>query len=277
MDIPTFHTREELFKWLKTNKATLISQKKFQPKFADAVSYSVPVHDHKGSAVKDFTTESLAQLGRINIKAVINTTGLLDSHGDVHIKGLWKKSLQENKNISLLQEHQMKFDKIITTSVKAAAVDFSWKDLGFKFEGATQALFFDCDVEPTRNPFMYDQYVKGYVNNHSVGMQYVTLYLCINSEEKYYREEKEYWDKYIKQVVNSDVAEEQGYFWAVTEAKVIEGSAVVLGSNYATPTISVTESKAAGESTATNTEPPEGTQQKGIDYNYVKQNLKITI
>ena len=52
--------------------------------------------------------------------------------------------------------------------------------------------------------------------------------------------EKAIWDKYINQVINRDASEEQGYFWAVTEAKVIEGSAVVMGSNYATPTISVT-------------------------------------
>jgi hypothetical protein len=40
-------------------------------------------------------------------------------------------------------------------------------------------------------------------------------------------------------VANKSDIESEGYFWAVTEAKIIEGSAVLKGSNYATPTISV--------------------------------------
>jgi phage anti-repressor protein len=46
-------------------------------------------------------------------------------------------------------------------------------------------------------------------------------------------EEKAIWDKYIDEIVNKEVAEEQSYFWAVSEAKAIEGSAVVKGSNFA--------------------------------------------
>jgi len=70
-------------------------------------------------------------------------------------------------------------------------------------------------------------------------MLYVKLFLCMNSESKWDQEEKANWDKYISHVVNKMEAEERGYFWAVTEAKVIEGSAVPLGSNFATPVISI--------------------------------------
>ncbi len=38
---------------------------------------------------------------------------------------------------------------------------------------------------------------------------------------------------------NKEEAENQGYFWAVKEAKVLEGSAVPIGSNTATPTLEV--------------------------------------
>ena len=88
---------------------------------------------------------------------------------------------------------------------------------------------------------MFEQYAKGYVKEHSVGMRYVNLEMAVNSEEKYYAEEKAIWDKYISEVANKEEAEQRGYFWAVTEAKIVEGSAVVKGSNYATPTISVKE------------------------------------
>jgi hypothetical protein len=72
------------------------------------------------------------------------------------------------------------------------------------------------------------------VKNHSVGMQYVKLFLAVNDER--YEEEFKVWEKYINLAVNKEVAIEYGYFWAVTEAKVIEGSAVPIGSNTYTPT-----------------------------------------
>ena len=84
---------------------------------------------------------------------------------------------------------------------------------------------------------MFEQYKQGYVDNHSVGMQYVKLRMCVNDKD--YEKGKEAWDQYIDQVANKDVAEKQGYFWAVLEAKAIEGSAVPNGSNPITPTLSV--------------------------------------
>lgn len=114
-----------------------------------------------------------------------------------------------------------------------------WKKLGFDFDGDTEVLIFDAEIDKERNEFMFNQYQKGYVKEHSVGMRYVKLELAINSESKWDEEEKAVWDKYINEIVNKEVAENQGYFWAVTEAKVVEGSAVVKGSNFATPTISI--------------------------------------
>jgi hypothetical protein len=120
----------------------------------------------------------------------------------------------------------------------------SWKSLGFEYEGNTQALVFDSNISKQRNEFMFDQYMKGYVKNHSVGMQYVKIDMAVNSTDKYMKDEKEIWDKYYDMIVNKEDADENGYFFAVTEAKVIEGSAVLRGSNIATPTISITGSDA---------------------------------
>ncbi len=129
MEIPTFHTKEEMFKFLKENKSILIAEKKLKTKEADSINYSVPVVNKSGEAIKDVSNSEIQDIGLIKAKVIINTTGLLDSHGDVHIKGIWKKSLSEKKNLYLLQEHQMKFDKIITDKVKASAVNYTWKDL----------------------------------------------------------------------------------------------------------------------------------------------------
>ena len=84
---------------------------------------------------------------------------------------------------------------------------------------------------------MFTEYKKGNVTEHSVGMQYVKMVTCINDED--YPVQKENWDKYIKEAANPEALGKGKIFWAVTEAKVIEGSAVPLGSNSFTPTQSI--------------------------------------
>lgn len=276
MIIPTFNTKAELFKFVKDNKSLLITEKKSQLKKADAISFVVPVSTPSGDAVK---SESFGQVDLETIKAevVINTTNILDSHGDVHMKGIWSKSLKEKKTLYLLQEHEMKFEKVITDELKASVKSYSWSDLGFsEFKGSTEALVFDATINSDRNEYMFEQYFKGRVKQHSVGMQYVNLYLCIDSDEKYYKEEKANWDKYINEVVNKQDAIDLGMFWAVTEAKIIEGSAVLRGSNYATPTLSVTTTQDIEADTVTSSkdEPPKSTQKQGLDYKFLLNNLK---
>ena len=233
-----FANREDLYKALKENKADLIATKKMAVKEADAVIYVPPVSNEKGVSVKAESV-NLSELDKIQAKLVINTTLLMDSHSDVHLNGIWNKSVKEIKSPYLLQEHRMKFDHIISDNVSASVKSMSWKELGYKYKGSTEALVFDSVISKDRNEFMFNQYAKGFVKEHSVGMRYVKLELAINSDSKWDVEEKEVWDKYIDQVANKEVAEAQGYMWVVHEAKIIEGSAVVKGSNHATPTISV--------------------------------------
>jgi len=253
----TFATKEDLFKELRENKSVLIAQKKMITKEADSTIHIVEVEDRNKEANKAEAND-VTSFNKIAAKLVINTTNLMDSHSDVHLKGIWNKSAKEQKNILLLQEHQMKFNSIISDSVTAEVKRMTWKSLGFDLEGDTEALIFNAEIDKARNEFMFNQYAKGYVKEHSVGMRYVKLELALNSESKYDTEEKEVWDKYIKEIVNKEAAEEQGYFWAVSEAKIIEGSAVVKGSNYATPTISV---EAVKDTPTETKEPLEDTQE----------------
>jgi len=203
----------------------------------------------------------------MNAKLVINTTNLIDSHMDCHIPGIWTKSLKELGLFHLLQEHEMEFDKVISDSVNdgltASVEEIPWKKLGLKYQGTTQALIFNTQIKKERNEFMFDQYRKGYVLNHSVGMRYMKLFLCINSEEASYSSEKANWDKYYPEVINKELADEKGYFWAVTEAKIIEGSAVVKGSNFATPTMEIEIEKSIEAEEITSTiEPTNVTQEQ---------------
>lgn len=262
IDVAQYSTHKELFNFLVENKAQLIAQKKFEMKKADAfsaISFYTAGKDEACKASQD--PAILLSKDAITAKIVINTTKLLDTHQDVHIDGLWKKTLKEQKGRYHLQEHKMQFDHVISDEVKAYTKSISWKDLGFEFEGNTEALMFDSIIQKVRNPFMFEQYAKGYVKNHSVGMQYIQLYLCINDDE--YSEEKTNWDKYIEHVANKSDAEALGFFWAVTEAKLIEGSAVLMGSNWATPTQSVKCFEPSKDTQNLHNEPSEDTH-KGI-------------
>lgn len=229
-----FDSKEDLFKALIENKKELISIKKSITKNADAVSYGY-IETIKSGANKAIASADLPQ--ELSVKVVINTTNFLDSHGDVHIDGIWNKSVKDNKSFLHLQEHDRSFDKIITDSAKASIASMTWKELGFTYSGSTQALIFESTIDKLRNGFMLKQYANGWVKNHSVGMRYVQIELAINSEADYDKEYKDMWDEYYPIIANKEVADERGYFWVVKEAKIIEGSAVVMGSNSATPTL----------------------------------------
>ena len=109
-DYKKFSTKKELFEFLKENKQELFEQKKAVIKHAD--TFGVIVGDgNVGKSVfkADNDTEDVIQR-----KLVINSTNVLDSHGDVHIPGLWDKSIKDSDSRLLLQEHKMQFDFVIS-------------------------------------------------------------------------------------------------------------------------------------------------------------------
>jgi hypothetical protein len=234
--LPDFATEKELLDFLVTNKETIVAQKKSILKEADGISGHCE-HLEGTKTTNKSQDGSEDNRTEITVRAVINTTNFLDSHKDVHIPGIWKKSLKENNRIMHIQEHQSgSFDKIIASGedLKAFTKTMSWKELGYDAIGTTQALVFDSVVKESRNSYMFDQYKQGFVNNHSVGMRYVKIELAI--DDKDYPTEKGFYDKYITEIINRKEAEASKYFWVVTEAKVVEGSAVPMGSNPVTPT-----------------------------------------
>ncbi len=230
----SFTTKEELFKHIIDNYKDIYSAKKSTIKEADALCYTYPKFE-KSSTEKAEGNASNPNV--LNLDLVINSCGVLDSHDDVHIKNCWNKTAKEIFGSPHLKSHIREFEAVIGT-------DTTWKVKTVKVDGLSlQCLTMQSRIERDRNPYMFEQYQKGYVRQHSVGMRYIKLYLCINSEYEDYAQYKENWDKYIKDVVTLEAVEEQGYFWAVTEAQAIEGSAVVFGSNPMTPVISAREEK----------------------------------
>lgn len=235
VEVPKFDTRKELFDWLREKKDDIIYQKKSEFKKADEFSTRAILLKPNFSLKSDSNEE----VNEFKVRAIINTTYIRDSHKDVHIDGLWNKSLKENQNIKHLEEHKMTFKNVIADKedLESFTKTYSWKELGYDVEGKTEALVFDSNVKKSRNSTMFKEYKDGNVDNHSVGMYYLKIRFAMDSKEEEDKDLKAEYDKHIDKIANKDEVRKDGYFWAVYDAKLIEGSAVLIGSNPITPTI----------------------------------------
>lgn len=239
LDLPKFETNKERLDYIVQNEEAIFAVAKSTIKEADAIG-GAPIVLRKDIEAAKATPEELLEKDVITGKLAINTTNVIDSHLDLHIPGLWDKSLQENKRILHLAEHKRSFDSVISRGedLKAYTEELNWKQLGFDMEGTTEVLTFDSKIRKSQHEEMFREYAKGNVTEHSVGMQYVKLVTCINDEE--YPVQYENWQKYFPMAANGE-SFKGDIFWAVLEAKVIEGSAVLMGSNPFTPTESIKE------------------------------------
>jgi len=117
--------------------------------------------------------------------------------------------------------------------------EVKWSDLGVNKAGKTTVLMMDSDIKRKMNERIFDEYKDSAIDQHSVGMYYVKIFLAMNSDEPEHAQYKETYDKYIDRIGNREEVEKKGYFYAVLEAKLIEISAVLEGSNELTPTLDV--------------------------------------
>lgn len=247
--VKKFATKQEQHNWLADNQDLLKAQRRATPKKTDAYSYgftSFAVNE-RGERLKEEDTVNdnpSEDSGVLRVKCVINATNIIDSHRDLHLPGIWKKSISEKKLIYLCQEHELTFKGIISDEVKASTQTYSFKELGFDYEGDTECLVFDAVINKGRNEYMYNQYKKGFVRNHSVRMEYVKEYFCMDSDIPEHTQYKDNWNKYSPSAANKELLNTISWFYAVKEAKIRdEGSAVVKGSCSTTPTLEVTETK----------------------------------
>lgn len=229
-----FETKEDMFKALFASKDNIIKLKKAAiQKSADKGHMSNTYL--KVDTIKDF------EVKEDYIYPVINTTKYIDSHLDVHLDGLWSKSLNENKGQLLyVNDHSLKVADVIAWSedVNAFTKDIPWKSIGKDFEGNTQALIYEIAKDKIVNAQAKQIIESKRPVQNSVRMQYVKIELAVNSNAKEYQTEKKAWDNYINQVANKEVAKDNGYMWLIKEAKIEkEGSMVLFGSNDATPII----------------------------------------
>lgn len=251
-----FTSKEEMLDELKANKKQVMLAKKATIKRADAVPMM-----YGASAVKKSGDDS-TELGYGDIVfPVINTTLWLDSHRDVHLNGIWNKSVKEQKGrVSLIINHDFSVGSVISfpDEVEPMVKTIPWKELGREYEGDTEALIFKSVLTEDSNATAFRYYKNRRPVQHSICMEYVKIHLCADSQDEDWVNENKNWEKYLPLIVNPENAIKLGYFWAVEEAKIYrEGSMVLNGSNEVTPTL-----YEIGAEKFTPNEPDYSTQEK---------------
>lgn len=262
VDIPNLNTKQELFSYLKANVKDLIKQKKSMPIPSDDFSYgckSLKFPD-KGTAEKSaFKAEVNTSLkpDELQVDVITNLMGWCDSHHDVLIRDSAKKTIAErgasNKQLIYhLKNHMYSTDAIVGKQVTMYLEDVDLSQFNITSDIVkSQALIGSSIVSKSYDEKTYQLYCDDEVKQHSIGLRYIKLFLCINSTDEDYKEEKANWDKYYSNVINKGHVDSIGFFWAVTEFKLLEYSTVLFGSNELTTV----------QSTSKDIEPPEGTQK----------------
>ncbi len=238
--------------YLVKNKAELIDLKKSTIKIADSTGgiISRPSIAIKSASWSDRDTEDV-----IYRTIVGNTYNWMDSHKDVHLNGVFSESIKQRKADRIYHRHDhvaMLTAKVGTFS-KVYEQVLNWTDLGINKIGQTMSLLADSAINRKYNDMIFEMYRDGEIDQHSVGMQYVKMFLAVNNAE--FKEEYAIWNKYIGILGNPETAIKEGYFWVVSEAKLIEISCVTEGSNELTGVIDPPNG-------SQKTDPPSSSQRK---------------
>jgi len=261
-----FEDREQMFSELASNASKIIELKKASTKESDSVSLLFIEKSNDSLKALDFVKEGY-------VYPVINTTNFLDSHGDVHFPNIWNKSLKDKaRKIFYVLEHKLSIDSVIAypNDVNSFVKNISWKDLGYNYEGETQALIYEISKDKIKIPQIKSLFEEKTPFENSVRMRYINMELAIDTKNADLAKNKVVFDAYIDQIANKELAQKEGYFWAVTEASIEkEGSLCLFGSNSATPVIYNTE---AVTDTSDKNEPSKDTQ-KDFETFYNKLNL----
>lgn len=227
-------TVEEIIK----RKDELINIKKTTIKYSDYV-INVPLKEVENAFKVAVVNAETEVEEKSTVKVIANTYYWLDSHSDVHVKGCFTKSISESLpagKIFHFDNHNHSFSAKVGNVLDTTETKVNWKDLGVEKEGKTICVIGKTELIEDYNCQVYDAYENNQINQHSVGMQYVNLQLAVNSPTE--TEAYKLWNEVYPLLGNPEVADGQGYFWVVKEAKLKEYSCVLWnGSNVLTPTI----------------------------------------
>ena len=216
--------REDRFDYLKKNSKALVSLKKATIKTAECV-IGTPL------LVKSEETDKAAgEDGVYEIAA--NTCMYIDDQMDALAPGAATKSINENLKrgtIYFLKNHARTTDNIIGSIKDAYYKQFPLSSLGYDAEGMADVLTIVGEPDRELDAKTYDLYKKGFVKQHSIGLQYVKI--DVAADDPTNAPAYKIWQAHYDEIINKDVADRYGFFFYVSEFKLYELSAVLWGSN----------------------------------------------
>lgn len=174
--------------------------------------------------------------GAMTVEGVAITADVIDSHGSIFTRECLEDALKgttfHNAN------HIRDFENLISNEVEKELRTFKWSELGGDDDTDVTALVFRSTFKEEDNPMMYRQYKLGKVHYHSIEFDWQNRSKEIFCIKEGNDEERKAWERYYPQVVNKEIADKRGWFYVYEKAPILGVSAVVLGSNKYTPTLS---------------------------------------
>jgi hypothetical protein len=262
--IPEGLIGKELIAFLFANKEEITKQKCAFPIETSPTNYPYSVSKKSASKKAILKAEDVAVgAGEIGVTCIANAANWIDTQMDMLLPDCWKKTIKESgpagKNrIHHLKDHCQKTDGVIGKITDLYSEEYNISDLGIQGVGVTQCLVMESTVKEALDNKCYGMYSDKMINQHSIGLQYVKIDLAISDSN--YPEEFALWNKYFMSVINKDVATKAGYFWVVSEIKLMEVSAVLWGANELTPTLFRDEDEE--DEYGKSGKPPKGTGNK---------------
>jgi hypothetical protein len=270
-----FEDKEVMFAELLANKELIIKEK--TSNILKSIDKGIAIASNQEAIQKAIETNKELNIDKDFYYFVVNSSNILDSHGDMHVKGNWDKTVKEQqKKTYLVFDHQLKRSEIIAMKedIEMLTLDIPFSLIGKNYEGNSYVLVYKVHKDKIRNKEAKELLESGYSFEASVRMQYVKIDLAMDSNLKENAKEKENFDKYYSEIANKEDFETLSYFWIIKEAKnVQESSLVMFGSNPATGLIN--ENKEADIITSSNEEPLKDTQENQASNNVAKRKLSI--
>lgn len=266
---PEFTSKRDLFDYLIKHKGEMIDLKKSETKNADSVELFLSTS--KAEAIATSAPEDTDS--EIKRTVVGNTYYWLDSHGDVHETKCFLDSIKQRtaNKISHLHDHIHQLTAKVGNFANVYEKEIAWRDLNVDKDGTTVALMGDSVIKRILNGTIFEYYKNGEIQQHSVGMRYITLDLAINDPE--YKQEYAEWNRVFPKLGNPEKALQEGYFWIVKDAALIEISCVLNGSNEITPTLLPTSDPSGDSQKTLITQGPSADSLKSIKKQIIYSNL----
>jgi len=112
----------------------------------------------------------------------VNSTKVLDSHEDLHLDGIWKKTIKEQQGKNyLVTDHDLEIKSVVVRKehieMFTAKVPFSL--IGKPYEGDTEVLIYKVPKNQVKCETVKDWLNSGDSIEGSVRMQYVKFSLCL--------------------------------------------------------------------------------------------------